>query len=123
MINDTYIAAGAKLKEIRKSKKLSSFKVTSVLNVPRKYIKQIERGEYAPSEPVLIILSKIYQVDSQFLLDLYSITRRDDVMRLMQNPQLKLLMAECTARKDLTAELYEGIIEEFKEIDTKYLNK
>lgn len=123
MINDTYIAAGAKLREIRKSKRISSFKVANKLNVSRKYIKQIERGEYAPSEPVLIVLSELYQVDSQSLLDLYGMTKRDDVMQLMRKPQLKALMAECTARKDLTTELYEGIIEEFKEMDAKYFNE
>lgn len=45
MINDTYSAAGAKLREIRKSKRLSSFKVASKLNISRKYIKQVEKRD------------------------------------------------------------------------------
>lgn len=123
MTNATYATAGAKLKEIRKSKHLSSFKISHALNVSRKYIKGIERGDYASSEPVLIVLSEIYKVDPQSLLDLYGITRRDDVTHLMQKPQLKSILASCTAREDLNAELYEGILEEFKYIDKYYFNK
>ena len=122
MTNTTYVTAGAKLKEIRKSKQLSSFKVSHTLNIPRKYIKGIERGDYAPSEPVLIALSELYQINSQTLLNLYGINRRDDVKLLMSKPQLKAIMVGCTAKPNLTPTLYEEMIEEFKKMNDKYFD-
>lgn len=122
MTNTTYATAGAKLEEIRKSKQLSSFKVSHALNVPRKYIKGIERGDYAPSEPVLIALSEIYQIDSQTLLSLYGLTMRDDVKLLMQKPQLKNIMVGCTAKPDLTPASYEEMLKEFRYMDIKYFS-
>lgn len=110
MTNTTYVTAGTKLKEIRKSKQLSSFNVSHALNVPRKYIKGTERGDYAPSEPVLIALSELYQTNPQSLLNLYGITSRDDVKLLMSKPQLKAIMVGCTVKPDLTPTLYEEMI-------------
>lgn len=122
MTNTNYVTAGAKLKEIHKSKQLSSFKVSHAFNVSRKYIKGIERGDYAPSEPVLIALSELYQIDSHALLNLYGITMHDDVKLLMQKPQLKNIMVGCTAKPDLTPILYIEMIEEFKTMNAKYFS-
>lgn len=122
MTNTNYVTAGAKLKEIRKSKQLSSFKVSHALNVPRKYIKGIEHGDYAPSEPVLIALSELYQIDSHALLNLYSITIHDDVKLLMQKAQLKDIIVGCTAKPDLTPESYEEMLKEFRYMDVKYFS-
>lgn len=87
----TSVTAGAKLKETRKSNQLSSFKVSHALNIPRKYIKRIERGDYAPTKSILITLGEHYQLKPQILLDLYSITKRDDIGYLMYKPQFKSL--------------------------------
>ena len=88
MINDTYIAAGAKLKEIRKSKKLSSFKVAKETGASRRYIIKLEKGLVKPSDPMLIALEDLYHVP---LFELYGRTRPANIDEVMKCPELRII--------------------------------
>ena len=51
---------GNRLKEIRKSKKLSSFRVAREAGTSRRYIQKMEKGLVKPSIPLLIALEDLY---------------------------------------------------------------
>ena len=114
MINDTYIASGAKLKEIRKSKNLSSFKVAKETGTSRRYIKDMEKGLVTPPDTLLIALEDLYK---EPIFKLFSRIRPADIDEIMKHPALRKLCVEVTTDKNaLSQDNLDGIYDELKEI-------
>lgn len=108
----------SKLKEIRKSKNLSSFKVAKETGASRRYIVQMEEGLITPSDPLLIALEDLYH---ESLFKFYKRTRPTDIDKVMRCPAMRKLSVEVTTNKNaLSQPNLKGIYEELKAIYEDY---
>lgn len=103
-----------KLKEIRKSKNLSSFKVARETGVSRRYIIKMEKGLVTPSNPLLIALEDLYH---EPLFQLYGRSRPIDFDKIMKCPAMRYTCIEVTTNKNtLSQDNLDDIYDELKEI-------
>ena len=66
--------AGEKLKECRKSTKLSIFKVAKKVHISGNYLSRLERGINAPSDTVIFNLAEFYNIEPSELFEPVSYT-------------------------------------------------
>lgn len=115
--------AGAKLRELRKTTKLSVFKVGRAIGMSGNYISEIERGARPASDAALTSLAELYGVDKKELFGYYGKLPNDEVDMIMQMPELRNLFTEVTSKKGVSDEDRKAMLEEFKVIAEKYYNK
>lgn len=115
--------AGDRLRELRKKTGLSIFKVGRAIGVSGNYISQIERGERPASDAALIALAPLYHVDKEKLFALYNRLESQDVLSIMNNPELRKTFTEITSNPHLSPEELDEINKEIQEIAQKYFNK
>ena len=110
-----------KLKEIRKSKKLSSFRVARETGTSRRYIHKMEKGLVKPSIPLLIALEDLYH---EPLFALYSQPRPKDFDEVMRCPEMRNVCVEVTTNRNaLSQDTLDGIYEELLYIYNKYFKE
>lgn len=114
--------AGTKLKEIRKRKGLSTFKVGSSIGITSKYIRQVEHGISPVSDASLSCLADLYQVERSSLFDLYGRIENKEINPFLDNPAIRQLFTQVTSNTNLSKNDMDAIIEEFKDMDKKYFN-
>jgi transcriptional regulator with XRE-family HTH domain len=61
---------GSRLKELRKQKKLSGYKLAEKLGVSPQYYYELERGEKRLNEEIITALADIFGVTSDYILGL-----------------------------------------------------
>ena len=109
-----------RLKEIRKSKKLSSFKVARETDTSRRYIQKMKKGFIKPPIPLLIALEDLYH---EPLFALYGQERPKDFEEIMKHPEMrKISVGVTTTRHAQAKDSLDGIYEELFYIYNKYLN-
>lgn len=107
-----------KLKEIRKSKKLSSFKVARETGTSRRYIQKMEKGLVKPSIPLLIALEDLYH---EPLFALYGQERPKYFEEIMKHPEMReISVGVTTSRQAQAKDSLDGIYEELFYIYNKY---
>ena len=103
--------AGAKLRALRKTTKLSVFKVGRAIGISGNYISQIERGDRPASDAALSLLAELYSVDKKEVFGYYGKIPSAEVDMIMQMPELRSLFTEVTSRKGVTLFINSVIIE------------
>ena len=97
------IDAGAKLRELRKIRGLSTYKVGKQVGVSGNYIGMIERGQKNPSEAILVSLAEIYKVDRSEIFSLYKRVANDELEQIMQlHPEIRKTMAAISTSKNIS---------------------
>ena len=112
--------AGAKLRDIRKAKGQSVFKVGRAIGVSGSYISQVERGLCAASDAVLVALSDLYGVNKKTLFDLYKRIEDEEANRLMNNPMFRKVFTQISTDKKLSQEEKNEIAKELERLALKY---
>lgn len=115
--------AGAKLRELRKTTKLSIFKVGRAIGMSGNYISQIERGERPASDAALTALANLYGVDKREMYGYYGKMPNDEIDMIMQMPELRRIFTEVTSKRGITDEDRKEMLEEFKSVAEKFYNK
>ena len=91
---------GKKLKELRKSNNLTQQQLAERIGVAKSIIRYYENGERCPSYDVLIKITRIFHVTSDYLLDIHK-NRTIDVSDLSED-DIKIieLMANALRKKN-----------------------
>ena len=111
----------SKLKEIRKLKKLSSFRVAREIGTSRRYIQKMEKGLVKPSIPLLIALEDLYH---EPLFALYGQERPKDFEKIMKHPEMRKICVGVTTTKHAQAQnSLDEIYEELFYIYNKYVKE
>lgn len=119
--NEVWIEAGSKLRNIRKKKGLSVFKVRDELGVPLSYIIKLERGKVMPSEAIIVSLAMLYEIDRKQIYDMYQLiesNRAEEIASL--SPYLRQIANDRSISKLVTQEYFDEVLDELKEIAEKY---
>lgn len=99
-----WVEAGARLRELRKTKKLSVFKVAKVLNISGNYLSEIERGLKPPSDMVLLAIAEYYNLDKTELFAYYDRIVPEEKELLLGIPSLRKTITHLSVDDDLTDE-------------------
>lgn len=81
-------SAGAYLRNIRKEKGISIFKVAKAINISRNYLSEIERGKKNPSDLVLEALIEFYGLDIEEVFSKYGRIYSGHFESIKQHPEL-----------------------------------
>lgn len=96
--------AGAKLKECRKSTKLSIFKAAKKIHISGNYLSRLERGINAPSDTVIFNLAEFYKIEPAELFALYNRTPSPNSEKFNSIPSLRKILTEISLDSRLTSE-------------------
>lgn len=115
--------AGARLKECRKSTKLSIFKVAKKVNISGNYLSRLERGINAPSDTVIFNLAEFYNIEPSELFALYDRTPSPNSEKLNSIPSLRKILTEISLDSRLTPEEKEEFANRVYELTLNLKNK
>lgn len=111
--------AGAYLRELRKEKKLSLFKVSKQIGISGNYLSEIERGKKNPSDFILGLLADFYDIDKNKLFGMYGKFYNEDFEYLKEHPELiKLFTQIVTDKRNSDDDIYDIA----KELHNVYFN-
>lgn len=96
--------AGARLRECRKTTKLSIFKVAKKVHISGNYLSRLERGINAPSDTVIFNLAEFYNIDPSELFELYNRAPSPNSETLNSIPSLRKILTEISLDSRLTTE-------------------
>lgn len=96
--------AGARLRECRKTTKLSIFKVAKKVHISGNYLSRLERGINVPSDTVIFNLAEFYNIDPSELFALYDRAPSPNSETLNAIPSLRKILTEISLDSRLTTE-------------------
>ena len=115
--------AGAKLKECRKSTKLSIFKVAKKIHISGNYLSRLERGINVPSDTVIFNLAEFYKIEPAELFKLYNKIPSPNSEKFNSIPSLRKILTEISLDSRLTSEEKEEFANTIYEITLNLKNK
>lgn len=113
--NEPFERAGNYLRELRKEKHLSIFKVARAIDISGNYLSVLERGKQQPSNTVLYKIAEFYDKDVAEIFGLYDRVAPEQVKEMLAIPSFKTLLTQMSKdrklslsqREDLERCLYE----------------
>lgn len=117
------VSAGAFLREMRKNKGLSLFKVAKHINISGNYLSEIERGKKNPSDLVLEALAEYYELDIQEVFERYDRVHTASYEEMKKHPELLKVIRTISTDKRINNEELDTLANELYSIYQDIIKK
>lgn len=107
-----YLEQGQIIKELRLKTGLSVYKCCRKLHISGNYLSLIERGVYAPSDQVLFNICDYFDVDPDYIFNLYGRVVPPTDEQLKKMPSLRNVVTDISVDSRLNIEEKDRIIKE-----------